>query len=79
VQAADYMAREALDHRTINGLTPVSMHVDEQGVDVVFRDPDVTVRLAEREVRLGTPATCRAMREGTGFEYDLLNVRIGQA
>lgn len=74
VQAADYMAREALGHRSIGGLTPVSVHTKEAGITVTFNDPAVEIVLREREVRLGTPATCRALREGSGFEYDLVSV-----
>lgn len=74
VQAADHMAREALGHLTIQGLTPVTVDVDGHAISVTFTDPAVVVSLREREVRLGTPATCRALREGMGFEYDLVSV-----
>lgn len=76
VQAADYMAREATGHRPITGLHPSSVQTAGDQTVVTFTDPDVTVSLREREVSLGTPATCRALRLGTGFEYDLLNVVV---
>lgn len=77
VQAADVFAREALSYIRIEGLVPVDIQTPDD-VTVTFRDPDVTVRLREREVRLGSPATCRALRDGTGFEYEVLEVVAGR-
>lgn len=74
VQAADCLARLSLGRIQMSGLRPVACETDGDDITVTFADPDLTVRLREREVRLGTPATCRALREGTAFEYDLLGI-----
>ena len=52
----------------------MACEADGAEITVRFADPDMTVRLRERQVRLGTPATCHALREGTAFEYDLLGI-----
>ncbi len=76
-QAADCLLREHLDHRDLQGLTPQSVTTSGDETVVRFSNPEVAVRLREREVRLGTPATCHALREGTGFAYDVLEVIDG--
>lgn len=73
-QAADCLARVALGHLQLSGLHPIGSEAAGDELTVRFTDPDVAVHLREREVRLGTPATCRALREGTAFEYDLLGI-----
>ncbi len=73
-QAADCLARVNLRHLRIAGLRPLTCSADGPEFTVQFADPAVTVRVREREVRLGTPATCRALGEGTAFEYELLGI-----
>ena len=73
-QAADCLARVALGRTQMSGLRPVSHDVEGAEISVRFADPDLTVRLSEQEVRLGAPATCRALRNGTAFEYELLSI-----
>jgi hypothetical protein len=73
-QAADCLARVALGHVCIAGLRPVMHTADGAEFSVSFTDPTVTIRVREREVRLGSPATCRALGEGAAFEYDLLGI-----
>lgn len=74
VQAADILARRTLGHLPIAGLQPVGVTALGAEVEVTFAQPDLRVRLREQEVSLGTPATCRALRIGTGFEYELIDL-----
>lgn len=73
-QAADALARSALTEVRIDALQPLSTVSDDDEFEVTFANPSVRVRVRERQVQLGTPATCRALRDGTGFEYDLLSI-----
>jgi hypothetical protein len=73
VQAAATLAYQAgLAPALIEGLRPVGSPRSEAGVTTVrFREPDLTVSFIEREVLLGTPATCRSTGNARGREYAL--------
>jgi hypothetical protein len=73
VQAAASLAYQAgLAPPLLEGLRPVGAPSVAGGLTTVrFRDPDVVVSFTEREVPLGTPATCRSTGNARGREYSL--------
>lgn len=74
VQAAATLAYQSgLAPALIDGLRPVGAPRSVDGVTTVrFRDPDLIVSFTEREVQLGTPATCRSTGDARGREYRLV-------
>lgn len=76
-QAAQSLVRAArIVSNQIDTLTPVSEHAfaDDDFEVVLAADPALSVRLRERSIPLGTPATCRATTNGFGREYDLVSI-----
>ncbi len=76
VQAAQALVRQAgFGSDAIDGLRPVHVAALDDGVtEVTLADPDVRIRFREREVALGTPATCHAAKPGTGMEYETVSI-----
>ncbi len=74
VQAAQQHARAATGAHGVDDLQLVAAEADGPGWRVRFRDPDVTVLLAERRVETGRPLTCAARAPGWMRVFDLVAV-----
>jgi hypothetical protein len=76
VQAAQALIRqEGLGSDAIDALHP--LHVTPLGdgtTEVVLTNPDIHIRFREREIPLGTPATCHAGKPGNSVEYETLSI-----
>jgi (2Fe-2S) ferredoxin len=73
-QAAQSLARGLGFASEIDALMPMETTDlgDDQYAVTLAADPPVTIRLRERTVPLGTPATCRSTVLAQGREFDLL-------
>lgn len=74
VQAATALAHAAgLSGPALDALRPVGQVTTGGGVTTVrFTHPDLLVSFREREVDLGTPATCRSTGDAQAREYTML-------
>jgi hypothetical protein len=72
-QAAQALVRaQGLGSNSIEALRPLGVTALSADVYEVDLEPGWTVRLRERSVSLGSPATCRSVREADGREYELI-------
>ena len=76
VQAAQALVRQAgFGNDALDALRPVHVRALGDAVtEVDLSHPDVRIRFREREVPLGTPATCHAAKPGNGMEYETLGI-----
>ncbi len=76
VQAAQALVRQAgVTSNAITSLSPLRVTPLGDGeTEVLLGDPELRIRFRERELPLGTPATCHAVKSGSGMEYETLSI-----